>query len=83
MNDPKTLSTLQLLIEAAQRHGLAVTGDGRVSEADAAKLLCLARGTLKNKRAEGSGPPFCRIPMNGCSLSYRLADLAAWSDSHR
>lgn len=73
----------RLLLEAARDAGLTVSGDGRVSEADAARLLCLSAGHLKNMRAAGDGPVAYGRGMDGCRVSYRLEDLAAWVEAAR
>lgn len=67
-------------IEAAMRaacaeRGLRVTGDGRVSEADAAALLNRRPNTLRGWRGTHRPIPFTREPTG--RISYRLADLAA------
>ena len=83
MNDTRTPTTLDLLIEATQRHGMVVSGDLRVSEADAAKLLNYSLQHLRRLRREGSGPRVYLIGLARCSLSYRLHDLASWVDMAR
>ncbi|KQW36515.1 hypothetical protein [Rhizobacter sp. Root404] len=62
---------------------LVLSGDLRVSEEDAAKLLGIAHGHLKNMRQEGKGPASYARGMNGCRLSYRLLDLALWIEAGR
>ena len=71
----------RLLVDAALKAGIALTGDMRVSEVDAAALLGLHPGSLKNLRLEGSGPRAYRVGINGGRLSYRLADLAEWLEA--
>jgi len=73
----------RLLLEAARENGLAISGDGRVSEVDAARLLALSAGHLKNLRAAGEGPPAYTRGLAGSRVSYRLEDLAAWVESGR
>jgi len=51
-----------------------------VREADAAKLLCLAAGTLQNWRALGEGPPYLKL---GGRVVYAQADLIAWAEGQR
>lgn len=68
-------------LEATAR-GLAipVTGDGRVSEADAAGLVGLAPGTLRNLRAGSCPLPFYKVAGR---VTYRLADLAEFIERQR
>jgi hypothetical protein len=83
MGDDRTRAeqTARLLREAAALAGMVITGDARVSEADAARLLGLANGTLRNLRAEGKGPRRYAIGFAGCRVSYRVDDLAEWIES--
>jgi len=60
-----------------------VTGDGRVSESDLAALLGYSVSRLKQMRSEGGGPPCFRIGINGCRVSYRLAEVAQWIERNR
>lgn len=71
----------QDLRTACARLGIQASGDWRISERDAASLLCLNPGTLKNMRKDGSGPVAHRTPMNGCQVSFSIADLAHGSCS--
>ena len=73
----------RLLMAAARETGMTVSGDGRVSEADAARLLALSAGHLKNLRAAGEGPTAYNRGLAGSRVSYRLEDLAAWVESGR
>lgn len=73
----------RLLLEAARENGMAISGDGRVSEVDAARLLALSAGHLKNLRAVGEGPPAYVRGLAGYRISYRVEDLAAWIESGR
>jgi hypothetical protein len=71
-------ATGRLLEARCREAGMLVTGDGRVSENDAALLLCLAPGTLANMRRDGGAPAHFRTPMAGAKVTYRLTALAAW-----
>lgn len=71
----------RLLVDAALKAGIALSGDMRVSEVDAAALLGLHPGSLKNLRLEGSGPRAYRVGIKGGRLSYRIADLAEWLEA--
>lgn len=74
---------LMLLQAACRESRLFVTGDQRVSEADAAALIGLAAGSLRNLRTEGSAPPAYRVAAGGSRISYRLVDLATWLEARR
>ncbi len=76
-------SCARMLLAAARESGVYVTGDGRVSEIDAAGLLGLATGSLRNQRYEGNAPPAYRMGICGSRMSYRLTDLAAWLEAKR
>jgi hypothetical protein len=73
--------TLRALQQASD--GMLVTGDGRIGEADAAKLLGYEAETLAKKRAEGKGPPSYRLAVGSARISYRLYDLAIWIECSR
>lgn len=72
----------QLLASARQTEAF-VTGDLRVFEDTAAELLGIARGTLSNWRANGSGPSWSRLGGRGHKVSYYLRDLATFLLSRR
>jgi hypothetical protein len=73
----------RLLLAAARESGMTVSGDGRVSEVDAARLLALSAGHLKNLRAARDGPIAYARGLAGCRVTYRLEDLAVWVESGR
>ncbi len=77
------LTTADRLTDMCRDGGLFVTGDGRVTEPDAAGLLGYSAGHLKHLRHEGAGPAFHRVGINGHRISYTLGDLAAWLDGRR
>lgn len=81
--EERVATTAEALERSARQQGLALTGDGRLSEHDAAQLLGWAAGSLKNKRLEGSGPPAYQIGFGGGRISYRITDLAAWIEGSR
>jgi hypothetical protein len=66
------------LANAAREAGAFISGDGRISEADAAKLLGYTREHLKHKRHEGRAPRYFHIGLNGSKVSYRLRAIAFW-----
>ena len=76
-------ATTHALTIATNEAQLFVSGDGRVSEADAAGLLGYSASYMRQLRAEGKGPAAYAIGINGGRISYRLADLAAWIESRR
>ncbi|HJV28856.1 MAG TPA: hypothetical protein VJ673_24485 [Aromatoleum sp.] len=70
------------------------SGDVRVSEKDAARLIGLSHGGLKHMRQEDEERPLgedCRAPecvptgkgLRRCRYSYRLTALAQWIDDNR
>lgn len=72
-----------LLLAACREAGESVTGDRRVGEATAARLLGYEAGTLANWRGAGSGPEWYRIGGIGHRVSYRLRALAEWIEAKR
>ncbi len=66
------------LLHAVDQWGIAMSGDGRVAERDAARLLGLSAEYLKQMRDEGKSPPSYRRGVAGSRVSYRLDDLALW-----
>lgn len=80
--DPTDLTTANLYATAC-RLGLVISADNRVSEKDAALLLCCSRASLKAIRQNGDGPVFYAVGVDGSRLSYRLNDLAAWIEAGR
>ena len=76
-------ATERALLSACRESDRIVSGDGRLSEQDAAALLGLSAGHLKNMRQEGKSPPSYRLGMNGCRISYSVRDLAIWIESRR
>jgi hypothetical protein len=84
MTDQDRIATTVALFRArCERDRLHVTGDDRCSEASAALLLGLAEGTLRNLRASQEGPVPFRAGLNGCRITYRLHDIAAWIEARR
>ena len=76
-------ATARMLLEAARELQFFVSGDGRVSEPDAAELLGYKPKYLGQMRSEGKGPPAYAVGLAGCRVSYRLVDMAAWIEGHR
>ena len=60
-----------------------MSGDLRVSEKAAAKLLGYSHEHLKAMRQMGNSPVFYAIGVDGGRLSYRLDDLASWIEAGR
>lgn len=74
-----TEATTLALLDAARALDMSMTADKRVSAADAARLVGYSTATLRNMRAEGSGPRWYRMTAgNGSRVSYGLRDLADW-----
>jgi hypothetical protein len=81
--DNRVDETLTMLRAAAIEHGMVVTGDDRIAEANAAALIGLECETLAKKRSEGKAPPSYRVPIGAAKVSYRLCDLARWIEQGR
>lgn len=79
----RTRQTADALREAIHSESIPISADERVSEADAARLLGLHPGTLKNLRHQGAAPPAYRRPVAGSRISYRVTDLAEWIEARR
>ena len=73
----------RVLMQACVDRNYFITGDGRIGEAEAAALIGISGGTLKNKRSEGSGPIAYRRGINGGKVSYQLHDIAQWIEEGR
>lgn len=76
-------NTYERLLAACREHGFIVTADERIGEPDAAVLLGLSLGGLRNMRALGTSPPFYRRPAGGSRVSYRIVDIATWLEDGR
>jgi hypothetical protein len=76
-------ATMLALRAAAIEGQMLLSGDGRVGESCAARLLGLECETLAKKRSEGKAPPSYRVPVGGSRVSYRLSDLARWIEAQR
>jgi hypothetical protein len=76
-------ATAALLRHACREMSAWVSGDGRVSEETAAKLLDLEPATLAKWRQASSGPVFYRLGGRGYKVSYRLADVAEYIERSR
>ena len=74
-------ATAAALLASVRENDLTITGDLRISESDAAALLCYSAKYLSQMRQEGRGPRCFRIGMNGARVSYRLYDLACWIEN--
>lgn len=66
----------------AAEHGMTVSGDGRVSEKDAAVLVGYSYGYLKALRLNGEGPVHFAAARRS-KVSYRMEHLAAWVEMSR
>lgn len=76
-------ATHERLLAACREHGFTITADERIGEPDAAVLLGLSLGGLRNMRMLGTGPAFYRRPAGGSRVSYRIADIATWLEDGR
>ena len=76
-------TTIGLLLAAIGESGIAISGDQRISEADAARLLGFSADRLKQMRHEGLAPPSYHRGVNGARRSYRVDDLACWLEEAR
>lgn len=76
-------ATADLLMDSATREQITVSGDRRVTESDAAKLLGYSAASLKAMRQAGNGPTSYALGMNGGRVSYRIHDLASWIEMAR
>lgn len=80
MND-RVEATKRLLMDSIRELEIFMTGDQRISEADAARLLGFGNPcSLKNARHEGRAPPSYRVAGRA---TYRLHDLAVWIENTR
>jgi hypothetical protein len=75
-------ATARMLEASAQEAHMFASGDGRVSEADAAVVRLCAK-YLRQLRSEGKGPPAYSLGLNGCRVSYRFVDIAQWIEARR
>lgn len=78
-----TDTTAVRLHDAAIQAGMTISGDLRVSEKEAAKLLGYAAGYLKKMRQEGRAPKHYTRGVGGGRISYRLDDIAEWIEARR
>jgi hypothetical protein len=76
-------NTLVRLRATAIELGARISGDDRIGERDAARLLGIEPDTLGKQRQEGRAPPHYRAPIGGARISYKLSDLAAWLEGRR
>lgn len=79
----RAIMTAARLADAARDADMVISGDDRVSEADAATLLGYAPNYLKQMRAEGRGPVAYQLGLNGARVSYRIDDLSRWIEERR
>ncbi|MBB4262663.1 hypothetical protein [Bradyrhizobium sp. CIR3A] len=77
-------TTLMLREAALGDPEILLTGDGRVSEANAGKLVGVSGEYLKKMRSRGEGPMAYKLGCgDGSRWSYKLQDLAAYVESLR
>ncbi|MDR6536970.1 hypothetical protein [Variovorax soli] len=75
-------TTAAVLRAAAIDQEMVVSGDGRIGEKDAAKLIGYSAGYLKALRLGGEGPVHFSMGMRG-RVSYRFEHLASWIEMAR
>lgn len=73
----------EVLFKAARDAGFWISPDLRVGLRDAARLLGLSPGHLRNLVSEGKGPPTYRLGGAGHRVTVHLFDLAEWRESRR
>lgn len=76
-------ATRRALKASCRDAGAWISGDGRIGEEDAARLLGISSGTLANKRADGTAPPFYQLGGGGHRITFALFDIASWIESAR
>ena len=81
--DGRADATAAVLRREAEHHGMWISADGRIGEADLAKLIGIAPGTLANKRREGTAPESYALGGGKHKITYRLIDAARWLEAHR
>jgi hypothetical protein len=81
--DDRIEQTLVMLRTAAVEQAMPLSGDDRVGESCAARLLGIEAETLAKKRQEGRAPVSYRVAIGGSRVSYRLSDLALWIEQQR
>jgi hypothetical protein len=82
MSDRVADTARQFLAIVIER-GWWITPDNRIGLEDAATLLGVKLGTLRNKCAAGDGPPLYRLGGRGHRVSVGLLDLAEWKESRK
>jgi hypothetical protein len=80
---PRVELALALLRRRAAETAVTLSGDDRVGEPDAARLLELHPDTLARLRKEARGPAAYGLGLGRARVSYRLHDLALWIESRR
>lgn len=75
--------TAERLHAFAKSEAMTISGDLRVSEKDAAKVLGYAAGYLKKMRQEGRAPKHYTRGVGGGRISYRFIDMARWIEERR
>jgi hypothetical protein len=68
--DDRVEATTLALRAAAVEAQMPISGDDRVGESCAARLLGIEAETLAKKRSEGKAPPSYRVPIGGAKVSY-------------
>ncbi|TDU31311.1 hypothetical protein DFR24_0675 [Panacagrimonas perspica] len=80
--ESRVAATRARLYEASISLGCWMSGDGRVGEGDLAQIIGWSPDSLRNARAEGKGPTWYRLGGAGHKVTYLLADVALWIETH-
>lgn len=81
MTEDRVQLTARLFYEIARENSWWVSLDLRIGLRDAAKILGLTHGHLRNLIAEGKGPRVYHLGGAGHRVTVTLLDLAEWRES--
>jgi hypothetical protein len=59
-------------------NGYVLSGDGRIADRDAVRLLGMSGRRARELREAGDAWPRWAVPIVGCSYSVFIRELAAW-----
>lgn len=80
MNEPLEVET-QLYFAIAKDNGWWISYDFRIGLKDAASMLGISYGHLRNLIAQGKGPRVCQLGGGGHRVTVKLRALAEWVES--
>lgn len=78
--NPRIDAAAQVFLQIARDAEIYVTPDGRIGLRDAARLIGLSAGTMRNLAAAGAFPVY-RIGGHGHRVTIGLLDLATFRES--